>query len=146
MGCSMHGADPQITTTVLEGLDDVLRAHPGCNFSLDALLDAVGIARPADPSVDGMPHNISLNKYAELLELAAQKTGDDCFGLHFAQAFPPGATGIFGFIMLNAPDVRTMVRCVTRFAKLSIEALDVAFEEQDGMAEITWTFSPLLVA
>ena len=138
----MQGADPQITAKVLEGLNDVLRTYAGCNFDLGVLLDEVGIPRPANSAAE----TISLNMFAELLELTAQKTRDDCFGLHFAQAFPPGGLGIFGYILLNAPDVQTMVACLMRFTKLRTEALDITFEEQAGMAQITWIISPTLVA
>ena len=138
----MPGAGPRITSRAFVGFDDFLRTFPGTNVGLTQLLDELGTTR--DPL--GSPEWFPLNTFASVLELAAKRTRDPCFGLHLSKIYPPGAAGIAGFILQSAPDLRTMTSCLARFARLWIEAVEIDYTEEDGIAEVTWKFGPELVA
>ena len=105
----MRGAKPQITARILEGLDEFLKSYPGTNVTLARLLEEAG-----QPLVEGrLPAGqIPIDTVATVLELAARRTRAPCFGLHFARAYPVGATGVLGFMLVNAPDVRAMMACL----------------------------------
>ena len=139
----MPGPEPMITAGVFRGFDDYLRAtYPNINIGQTQLLEEVG-----GPMPDGPPpiERFPLNKFALLLEIASKRTRDECFALHWARAYPVGGTGIFGFIIANAPDFQTMVDCMTRFAKLGTDALEITCEQEQGKVQITWMLGPELV-
>ena len=139
----MRGAEPLITTGVLRGLSDRLATYPGIDFDLSDLLVQVGL--PADLAKSAVSQ-FSLNRFADLLQLAAARTADECFAMHFAKAFPEGGIGVLGIILQNAPDLRTMVTCLARFTKLGTDALTISLDETDGQPKITWTIGPELTA
>lgn len=139
----MPGAEPRITIRALNGLDEFLRTYPGNNIGLNQLLDELGTKRHAGGAE--APEWFPLNGFASVLELAAKLTRDPCFGLHLTKIYPPGTTGISGFILQSAPDLRTMTSCLARFTRLWIEGLDISYTEEDGIAQITWTYGPELV-
>lgn len=137
----MPGSEPVTTARILRGFEDHLRKYPGINFGMRQLLEDVGLP---DLDLEGEPDPISLNSFADLLELAAIRTRDQCFGMHLAKNYPAGGTGVFGFVMLNAPDLRTMIVCLTRFVKLLVD-VELTFKEKEGVAEISMYFGPGLV-
>ena len=139
----MASPEPMITAGIFRGFDDYLRAtYPKVNIGLPQLVEEVG-----GPMLDGPPplERFPLDKFALLLEIASKRTRDECFALHWARAFPVGGTGLFGFIIANAPDLQTMVECVTRFAKLGTDALEITCEQEQGKVQITWMLGPELV-
>jgi AraC-like DNA-binding protein len=75
-----------------------------------------------------------------LLELMATHSGDRCFGLRFARTYPTFGTKTLGYIALNAPDLATMIQCVMRYARLSIDTLEFALEERRGKVRFSWRF------
>lgn len=123
-----------IRATMVAGLDDILRSA-GHNLDVNRLLDEIGSrAKP--------PQDLRLNAYLLLLERIAELMRDPCFGLAFAKAFPVGAMKVFSYLVANAPELRTMVSCISRYAGLQIDALQVSFEEADEVGTITWRFGP----
>ena len=139
----MRGAKPQITARILEGLDEFLKSYPGTNVTLARLLEEAG-----QPLVEGrLPAGqIPIDTVATVLELAARRTRAPCFGLHFARAYPVGATGVLGFMLVNAPDVRAMMACLERFTRLQTDAIDFSVAEAGSMIRVTWGFSPEMTA
>ena len=137
----MQGAEPYVSAKILGGVGAALRSYPGLNIGLEQLLGDVGL----DPEVVRTAEVLPLNPIAALFENAAERTGDACFGLHLARFLPPGASGILGFMLSNAPDLRTFSFCLARFIKLRIDALEIAFTEENGDARLTWSFGPALV-
>ena len=137
----MRGAEPQLNAKILAGFDAALRSYPRLNVGSAQLLGEARIDPEAALKADQLP----LNRIAELFEIAARHTGDECFGLHLARHLPPGATGSLGFVLSNAPDLRVFAICLARFINLRIDALSIEFTEEDGMARLAWTFGPELV-
>ncbi len=135
----MRDTIPMIRAAMLEGLDELLKSKYHVNLGVDELLDELG-------STTKPPLDIQLNTYAKLLDRAAELTGDPCFGLNFASNFPLGRTHFFGFLIPNAPDLRTMVECISRYIRFQADAFEFIFDEsQDGIATITWRFGPQVI-
>ena len=137
----MRGAGPHLNAKILAGFDAALRSYPGLSAGSSMMLSEAGLDPEAALKADQLP----LNRIADLFEIAARHTRDECFGLHLARHLPPGATGSLGFVLSNAPDLRSFAISLARFIKLRIDALDIAFTEVDGMARLAWTFGPELV-
>lgn len=138
----MAASEPEIRANMLAGLGEWLsKSHP--TVSLRDLLKAVGLSRDQKPDANA---GISLNAYARLLEMAAVETRDDCLGLHFATAFPRGGTRALGYLILNAPDLKTCLDCLCRYVRLQSEAIEFQLTEAQGQARLSLLCSPAFVA
>ncbi len=91
-------------------------------------------------------HELSLNSIARLLALASDRSNDPCLGIHWAEAYQPGANGILGYLILNAASVRSAVSAVARYLELVIAPLVVTFEEEDGVGRLAVRFPPEFIA
>lgn len=94
----------------------------------------------------GPDNELSLNAIARLLTLASEQSKDPCLGIHWAEAFPPGASGILGYLILNAASVRKAVAAVARYIGLVMAPLDVTLEEEGGIGRLAVRFPPEFTA
>ena len=131
----MSGSGPQIRASCLAGLAELLIGTYGIN--IEPLLDEVSIEHGA--LVDET-RTFPLHRFAQLLELASERTGEECFGMAFADIYPRGASGVLGYLIMSSPDLRTAVTCLRRFARLQLEGVDLDLEEQGGLAHLTWNY------
>lgn len=132
----MTDSAPLTSATILSGLGDFVAREYG--LSLDSVLTDLQI--PVRPPYEKAPR-FELRKFAELLEVLAHRTQEPCFGLAFAEIFPRGAGGVLGYLIMNAPDLRSFMKCLSRYARLQMEAVELSYREADGLLYINWTFS-----
>ncbi|MCH2186844.1 AraC family transcriptional regulator, partial [Myxococcota bacterium] len=80
--------------------------------TLGPYLDRVGIDRSvvSDPKAQ-----VPLAKHAELMEVVARETGDDCLGLHIGMKVVPADLGVIGFAMNNSVTVRAALENFSRY-------------------------------
>ncbi len=95
----------------------------------------IDVADLAEPD-----NELSLNAIARLLTIASEQSNDPCLGIHWAEAFSPGASGILGYLILNAASVRKAVAAVARYIGLVMTPLEVTFEEEDGIGRLAVRF------
>lgn len=114
---------------VREGLPEVLRLRQGPQLS--ALLADVGI--PASVLTDECT-DISLLSYARLLERVSRELSDDCIGLELARKFPIGGSGLLGFLVFNAPDLRRSIDALVKYAPLTVDALKIEMLTEENLA------------
>jgi AraC-like DNA-binding protein len=80
---------------------------------------------------------LPLEKFALVLTLAAQATGDPCFGLKY------GSTAKFanplGYLMASAPDLRTALRSFIHYQRV-FNSNVASLSEPSGAARIEWTY------
>jgi len=139
----MPRLEPQISRVMLEGLEGLVSGLTKPPVTLSELLAEAGVREPVRSSADPLRHEtMPLSAYAALLERAAVRTGNPCFGLAFARAFPVFGTGTIGYISLNSPDLRTMIQSVIRYAGLMIGSLAIAMKERGASARVTWQLRP----
>ena len=137
----MRGTEPQIRATILEGLDELLKSYSGLNVGLSQLLEEVGVRHcPSGEPLSELP----LNAFGRLLETAARLTETPCFGLRFAAAYPVGGTGVLGYFVNNAPDLQSMLACLSRYARLQVDDFQFEFVETHSLAELTFRFGAAL--
>jgi len=137
----LPASEPKIRSNMLAGLEPLLASRYG--LSLPQLLSDCGLATDLqpDPAV-----TLPLNSYSRLLELAAMRSGDACMGLRFARAFPRGGMHALGFLILNAPDLRTCLECLARYVRLQCDAVDFHLTDENGVASFTVECGPAFVA
>lgn len=138
----MAASEPKIRGNMLAGLQALLASRQP-PVDLADVLEAAGLSRTQQPDAAA---ELSINAYSRVLEIAARQTQDDCLGLHFAKAFPRGGTRALGFLVLNAPDLRTCLQCLRRYVRLQSDAIDFQLIEKDGIARLTLSFGAALIA
>ncbi|MDP2120335.1 MAG: AraC family transcriptional regulator ligand-binding domain-containing protein [Hoeflea sp.] len=88
---------------------------------------------------------VSLDRVCRFMEALAMICGDDQFGLKSAAEFQKGASGPFGYAMMNAATVRDclvfMGRNLSKISETSICTLEFG----PRAAHFEWTYSPLIL-
>ena len=100
---------PLISIAATTGLLEDIAAAGG---NPDQILQSLGLQRSVFSKVDGF---IPCSAFAGILKEAARTTGDDCFGLHFAERFNPKNIGPLVYVALNSPTIATGVANVERY-------------------------------
>lgn len=137
----MPDGGPRVRATILLGLDRLLGSRGGP--PLAKLLSEVGI----DPgSVNEADADIPLSSYARLLDIAGQAIGEENFGLEAAKNFPVGGTGVLGYLVTHAPDMRSFLRCLGRFLQLQVDDVRIDLDEDRGVARLTSVMPDTLLA
>lgn len=111
-------------------------------------IDAEPIARACglDPSrFSVIGERISLDRLCRYMEALAMISSDDCFGLQSAEAFQKGASGPFGYAMMNAATLHEclifMGRNLHKISESSVGTLEVGTRK----TYYQWTYSPLIL-
>lgn len=107
------------TASVLSRLEEYL--------SLRAVSpDTVFRSAQIDPAEIADPERfVSLATIIQLFEAAASATSDPCFAVHYAEAYPPGGSGVYGHVVLSAPTVGEMLELAMRYAELTVAPIEL---------------------
>lgn len=112
---------PMISLNAATGLIEAINAARG---DVDQILHAVGL----DRSTVSDPHGfLPCGDFARLLQEAARRTGDDCFGLHFGEQFQPKNIGPLIYVLLNSPTMAVAFDNAVRYLKVHNEGARVTF-------------------
>lgn len=117
------------------------------SMALDLGLDINPICRSLglDPECfEDVSQRISLDRLCRLLESCAVLTGEPAFGLRATRFFRAGASGAFGYGLLNAPSAMDFFRFLGTFCQLPAEKSQSALIMDSRGAEFQWSYSPLL--
>lgn len=131
-------AEPLAHAGVLEGARAVV-AQRGDDF--EAILKAARISIIRSEQDDPL---VALNGVAKLFESLAETYRDPGFGLRCSEAFPRGASGVFGFIVINAKDLRSALNAVGRYATLVVSPSTAGFDEDDETGALWWRYPETL--
>jgi AraC-like DNA-binding protein len=111
-------------------------------------IDAEPIARACglDPSrFEQMGERVKLDRLCRYMEALALISGDDLFGLKSASMFNKGASGTFGYALLNAPTMRDLLmffgRNMRKISDVSMSTLEIGVRD----VILEWTYSPLIL-
>ncbi|WP_340161641.1 helix-turn-helix domain-containing protein [uncultured Hoeflea sp.] len=88
---------------------------------------------------------ISLDRLCRYMEALALIAGDDVFGLKSVSGFEKGASGPFGYGLMNAPTVRDFLIFFGRNMSKISETRVCTLEIGARAAHFEWTFSPLIL-
>jgi AraC-like DNA-binding protein len=129
-----------ISLAAATGLIEAIEAA-GC--PPDRVLRPLGLTR----SALGDPHGfIPSSDFAQLLEEAAQATGDESFGLHFGERFHPKNIGLLTYVVINSPTVSAAFENVGRYLRVHNEAARSSVVVEGRWASARHEFSGLTVA
>jgi AraC-like DNA-binding protein len=107
---------PLISIAATVGLLEAIEAGGGDSA---AVLDAVGLDEQILSVKDA---RIPALLFARMLEESARTTGDDSFGLHFAERYNPKNVGPLAYIVLNSPTIGAAFENGARYWRIHNEA------------------------
>ena len=105
---------PQITAGALTGLPEMLREY-GVDYR-----ELVAEAGLTSAQVDDPTSLIAMEKYAGILALAADLTGDPLFALHYGERFGPLQTNLLFYVYSNAPTLKSAIEVAVRYSRLVV--------------------------
>ena len=79
-----------------------------------------------------------LPRIRDFIDRAAAAVKDPLFGLHLAEAVPPGAFGFAEFVMRTAPTVQVAIEALTSFAALINPIGQFTMRVDKGLAQIDY--------
>jgi AraC-like DNA-binding protein len=117
-----------IRSACLTGFPEAARS---VGLQPETLMAEVGIDRRAltDPEM-----RISVRAFSQMLELAAQRSKVETFGLRIAETRQLSILGPIGLLVREEPTVRRALQSLARYLSLHNEALSLRLEEVDGQA------------
>lgn len=117
-------------------------------FALSLGMEADPIARACglDPDrFNVINERISLDRVCRFMEALALISGDDAFGLKSASVYERGASGPFGYGLMNAPTMRDCLVFLGRNLQKISETSLCTLEVGARTAHFEWTYSPLIL-
>lgn len=106
-------------------------------FPVDQLLIKAGIREEKLDAIDGKIPFLHISK---LFEGASEITGDDCFGLHFAQTREPRDGGLISYLGLSSPNLLESIRIQARYRQLWTNAMDLDISRLESEGRIAWSY------
>lgn len=111
-------------------------------LGLDPLAMLARVGLPA-ACLDDADLRIPAEALMRLLELSAQLSGEQAFGLRLAETRRLSTFGLVGMLVRDEPVLREAVSTLTRYGKLHNEAVSVVVEEGGGIAVLRLDFLPV---
>lgn len=84
---------------------------------------------------------ISFETLLSLYEYAAEAAGDDALGLSIGASVPIGTVGVFEYVGLSAPTLRTALQNWIRFHSIPTNAYYLSFDEEEDYGCLNWYIS-----
>ena len=128
-----------ISLAAATGLLDAIAAAGG---TPDRVLSKLGLERSIFANPDGF---IASTTFARLLEVSAEETGDECFGLHFGERLDPRDVGALVYIVVNAPTVAAAMHSIERYIHLHNEATTVKFSIEGRHGNLRYLLTGLTI-
>lgn len=136
----MRTKQPLIHASALDAVRPLVTKR-GIDFA--ALLSEAGIANTSRRDEDAF---LPLDPFCRLLEDLARRFDDPAFGLHCAETYPLRASGVFGYILLNAGLVRDTIEVISRYNRLVLWPIEFGHADTDEGAELSWRYPASLLA
>lgn len=120
----------------------ISRYAAGLGLDVDPIARACGL----DPErFNTINERISLDRLCRYMEALALIAGDDVFGLKSVSGFEKGASGPFGYGLMNAATVRDFLMFFGRNMNKVSETKMCTLEIGARAAHFEWTYSPLIL-
>ncbi|MDJ0971040.1 MAG: AraC family transcriptional regulator [Kiloniellales bacterium] len=110
---------------------------------IDPILKAAGLTRRQVSDPDA---RIPYKKHAALLSLAAEATGDGCFGLRLTTTIAPKQVGLLGYVLLNSATLGDALKNLRRYFRVLTDALEFELEaDREQVVLIFRIIDPLVL-
>ncbi len=133
----MRAATPYVTAGVFDGFGTFLERY---GVSLDDVLRSERLS--ADALKPTEHYELPLQVVTTVLECAARLTKRPCLGLDWAEEFPVGGSGTFGYLVANARTLEEAVRVIARYVSLVVHPVRCDLTIDDREAALTWFMPP----
>jgi AraC-like DNA-binding protein len=111
----------------------VVERLKAARIATDPILKKAGLTRRQASNPDA---KIPFHKHAALLALAAEATGDACFGLHLSLDVHPRQAGVLGYILINSSTLGDTLRNLHRYYRVLTEGWEIDFKIDGGEAAL----------
>ena len=108
------------------------RGHP-----VERLLAEVGLSE-SRINVDGA--RVSFAKHAAIFELAAETTGDDHLGLHFAETRETRNAGLIAYVGISSSNLFDTITNLSRYSRVFSDAVEIQTDELEMRGRLGWDF------
>ena len=98
----------------------------------DSLLRELAIDRRL---IDDAEARIPLQKYAAMLEAAAERSGDDCFGLHLGAKAKPQMFDVLGYAVMSCPTLEAALHTACRYTRVLYDD-EMRLDVEDNVAHL----------
>ncbi len=109
---------------------------------IDPILNKAGLTRRQVSDPDAQ---IPYHKHAAILTLAAEATGDACFGLHLSTSIAPKQAGVLGYVLLNSATLGDALVNLVRYYRVLVEGPELDFKVGKKEAMLVDTITDPLV-
>ena len=102
------------------------------------------LARAAKLDLDALAERdarIAMSSLVELYELAAELTGDRCFGMHVGERVDLRAYGIFGYLVLNSPTLGDALRDAATYLPIYTDGATLSVVEDAHHVALQWQYA-----
>lgn len=129
--------------TIIAGVASAVAEHArSYGIDIAPICEALDI----DPALfQSMTARVSLDRVCRLLEACALLANDEAFGLKCIDVYERGASGPFGYGLIVAPDVRSLIDFLEAHVPGATSSSYFAREETEKGVVLRLTFSPLVV-
>lgn len=135
----MRISGPFVTSGVLEGLDAFLRPR---GVTLPSIITSTGLSYgDIEP---WFANELPLVDVISILEAAATMTRSPCLGCEWGDAFPVGATGTYGYLLMNAPTLEDALRITAHYLSLVVHPVSIELSANESCATLSWYISSSL--
>ena len=128
---------PGISAAAATGLLDSVAAAGG---NPDDLLRSMALRRSTFENAEGV---IPSATFTRILNEAARITGDEAFGLHFAERFDTRDAGTLAYVVIHSPTVANAMQNIERYIRIHNEAAKVSFTIEHRLAYLRFFVSAL---
>lgn len=134
------GFEFTILGSVLTGFRELVRSR-GVDYD-----DVLAAAEVRDDDINDPEHRLPFEAVARVMELSAERVGDPCLGLAFAEVCPRGATGMLGYLLMHATTVREALQTIQSFASLLLHPITVELTDDGDSLALSCRFPEHLTA
>jgi AraC-like DNA-binding protein len=107
-----------------------------------AYSDVLRAAHVSPDTLQSDHSEVPLDKIVAVLDAAALATSSPCLGAQWAEAFNPGETGAYGYLLRNAASVRDALNVIVRYLSLVIHPVAIAVKNDGAITTLTWRLVP----
>ncbi len=121
----LHTVQSSVFERLIEGLAAV-------GVDPDPLLRELAVDRKL---VDDPEARIPFRKYAAMFEAAAERSGDDCFGLHLGAKAEPQMFDVLGYAVMSCPTLEAALHTACRYTRVLYDD-EMRLDVKGGVAHL----------
>lgn len=125
IGCDMQRDGIVIRSSIFAGFGAFIRARGATGD--------VGLPAAIDPEAE-----LPLAVVEQIFVNAARETRDPCLALHWAEAYPIGGSGVFGYLLKNTQNLGDALVVVERYLALIARPVHIALTKGPDVSLLSW--------